>query len=34
MGTSLTDVAVDSLGTLDPANLTTLWKTVCCATQS
>ena len=27
-------MAVDSLGTLDPANLTTPWKTVCCATQS
>ena len=34
IGTSLTDMAVDSLGTLDSANLTTPWKTVCCATQS
>ena len=34
IGTSLTDIAVDSLGTLDSANLTTPWKTVCCATQS
>ena len=34
IGTSLTDMAVDSLGTLDAANLTTPWKTVCCATQS
>ena len=34
IGTSLTDMAVDSLGTLDPAKLTTPWKTVCCATQS
>ena len=33
IGTSLTDMAVDSLGTLDPANLTTPWKKVCCATQ-
>ena len=34
IGTSLTDMAVDSLRTLDSANLTTPWKTVCCATQS
>ena len=34
IGTSLTDMAVDSLGTSDPSNLTTSWKTVCCATQS
>ena len=27
-------MAVDSLGTLDPANVTTPWKAVCCATQS
>ena len=26
IGTSLTDMAVDSLGTLDSANLTTPWK--------
>ena len=31
---SLTDMAVDSLGTSDPSNVTTPWKTVCCATQS
>ena len=34
IGTSLTDMAVDSLGTLDSVNLTSPWKTVCCATQS
>ena len=34
IGTSLTDMAVESLGTLDSSNLTTPWKTVCCATQS
>ena len=34
MGTSLTDMAVDSLGTLDQTKLTTPWKTVCCVTQS
>ena len=34
MGTSLTEMAVDSLGTLDQSKLTTPWKTVCCATQS
>ena len=33
IGTSLTDMAVDPLGTLDTANLSTPWKTVCCATQ-
>ena len=27
-------MAIDSLGTLDSTNLTTAWKTVCCATQS
>ena len=34
IGTSLTDMAVDTLGTSDTANLSTPWKTVCCATQS
>ena len=34
MGTSLTDMAVDSLGTLDQSKLSTSWKTVCCETQS
>ena len=34
IGTSLTDMAVDSLGTSDTANLSTPWKTVCCATQT
>ena len=34
IGTSLTDMAVDSLGTSDTVNVTTPWKTVCCATQS
>ena len=34
MGTSLTDMAVDSLGTLDQSKLSTSQKTVCCATQS
>ena len=34
IGTSLSDMAVDSLGTLDQTKLTTLWKTVWCATQS
>ena len=33
-GTSLTDMAVDSSGTLDLTKLTTPWKTVWCATQS
>ena len=34
ISTSLTDVAVDSLGTLDQTKLTTPWKTVWCATHS
>ena len=35
IGTSLTDMAVDLLGTSDTANLYTPWKTVCCcATQT
>ena len=34
IGTSLTDMAVDSLGTLDQSKLPTSWKSVCCATQS
>ena len=34
IGTSLTDRAVDSVGPLDQSQLSTLWKTVCCATQS
>ena len=34
IGTSLTDMAVDSLGTPDTTNLSTSWKTVCCATQT
>ena len=34
IGTSLTDMAVDSFGTLDGTKLTTSWKTVWCATQS
>ena len=34
IGTSFTDMAVDSLGTLDQSQLSTSWKTVCCATQS
>ena len=34
IGTSLTDMAVDSLGTSDTTNLSTPWKTVCCATQT
>ena len=34
IGTSLTDMAVDSFGTLDGTKLTTPWKTVWCATQS
>ena len=34
IGISLTDMAVDSLGTSDTANLSTPWKTVCCATQT
>ena len=32
--TSLTDMAVDSLGTLHQSKLPTPWRTVCCATQS
>ena len=34
IGTSPTDMAVDSLGTLEQPKLSTSWKTVCCATQS
>ena len=34
IGTSLTDVAVDSLGTSDTSKLYTPWKTVCCSTQT
>ena len=34
IGTSLTDMAVNSFGTLDGTKLTTPWKTVWCATQS
>ena len=34
IGTSLTDMAVDSVGTLDQSKLSTSWKTVCCTTQS
>ena len=34
IGTSLTDVAVDSLGTSDTSELSTPWKTVCFATQT
>ena len=34
IGTSLTDMAVDSFGTLDETKLTTPWKMVWCATQS
>ena len=34
IGTSLTDMALDSSGTSDTATLSTPWKTVCCATQS
>ena len=34
IGTSHTDMAVDSLGTSDTANLSKPWKTVCCATQT
>ena len=34
IGTSLTDMAVDSFGPLDETKLTTPWKTVRCATQS
>ena len=31
---SLTDMAVDSLGTADTSKLSTPWKTVCFATQT
>ena len=34
IGTSPTDMAVDSLGTSDTSNLSTPWKTVCLATQT
>ena len=34
IGTSLTDMAVDSFVTLDETKLSTPWKTVWCATQS
>ena len=34
ISTPLTDMAVDSLGTLDPTKLTTPWKTMCWATWS
>ena len=34
IGTSLTDVAVDSLGTSDTSKLSIPWKTVCFATQT
>ena len=34
IGTSLTDMAVDSLGTLNQLKLSTSWKTVCCTTQT
>ena len=34
IGTSLTDMAVDSLGPSDPSKLSTPWKTVCLATQT
>ena len=34
MGTSLTDMAVDSLDLSDTSNLSTSWKTVCFATQT
>ena len=34
IGTSLTDMAVDSLGTFDTSKLSTPWKTVCFATQT
>ena len=34
IGTFLTDMAVDSLGTSDPSKLSTPWKTVCFATQT
>ena len=31
---TLTDMTVDSLGTLNQSKLSTSWKTVCCTTQS
>ena len=34
IGTYLTDMAVDSLDTSDTSKLSTLWKTVCFATQT
>ena len=34
IGTSLTNMAVDSLGPLDQSQLLTSWKAVCCVTQS
>ena len=34
IGTSLTDMAVDSLGLSDTSKLSTSWKTVCLATQT
>ena len=34
IGTSLTDMAVDSLGPSDPCQLPASWKTVCFTTQS
>ena len=34
IGTSLTDMAVDSLGTSDTSKLSTRWKTVCFPTQT
>ena len=34
IGTSLTDMAVDSLGPSDTSKLSTSWKTVCFATQA
>ena len=34
IGTSLTDMAVDSLGSLDQSQSSTSWKTVCCTTKS
>ena len=34
IGTSLTDIAVDSLGLSDTAKLSTSWKTFCFATQT
>ena len=34
IGTSLTDMGVDSLGTLNQTKSTSPWKTMCCATKS